>query len=131
MARQTSIDAYNTIKENGLLSYLRFQVYEALYMSGPMTAQETWHYLRNVSAMNGDARINGITPRFSELERLGVIKENLIRPCNISGRNVTEWIVTNSLPSKLEKKKSKDQIIKELQEEIKQLKAELTDLKEW
>ncbi len=99
--RQTSIDVYNEIKNSGLLSKLRFEVYDALFQAGPMTAQETWHYLRDQAARNGQAKINGITPRFSELLRSGVIKTVGTAKCKITGRNCTVWEVTDQLPMKL------------------------------
>ena len=38
--RQTSIDCYNEIRANGLLSKRRFEVYEALLSSAPCTSSE-------------------------------------------------------------------------------------------
>lgn len=102
MTRETSIQAYNQIKDEGLLSALRFQVYESLIENGSMTAQESWHYLRDKAARRGEARINGITPRFSELRELGVVYEKTVRPCKITKRNAIEWEVTDQLPVKKE-----------------------------
>ena len=67
--RQTSIDCYNKIKANGLLSKSRLQVYEALYKT--------------------------------ELREQGVIYEKGEKKCNITGRNVIEWDLTDNLPIKL------------------------------
>lgn len=118
MVRQTSIDAYKTIKENGLLSKLRFAAYDALFQNGPMTAKET---ANKVSIYP----IDSITPRMSELERLGVIANIGTKECSITKMNVTLWGVTDKLPTKIEKKQTKDEIIAELQEENKQLKLRL------
>lgn len=96
--RDTSIQILREIEENGLLSTLRLQVYRAVVTVGPMTAQECWHYLRDQRAREGDARINGITPRFSELERLGVIHEVEKRPCTITGNICVVWGTTNQRP---------------------------------
>ncbi len=101
--RQTSYEAFKQIESEGLLSKLRFVVYKALYEGGPMTAQETWHYLRDQAARRGEARINGITPRFSELFRCGVIEEDGERPCKITKRKCIVWKVNAKLPVKLER----------------------------
>lgn len=119
--RQTSIDVYNQIKNEGLLSKLRWVVYDAVYEHGPMTAQETWHLLRDAAARRGEARINGITPRFSELERFGVIRRIRERPCRVTGRNCDEWDVTDSLPGELDKPETSGEKIKRLERRIKEL----------
>ena len=82
--RETSIEAYNEIKENGLLSKRRFQVYETLYNNGPLTTGEIWYiYFRDQGISQ-----NSINPRLSELVSLGVVSEVGKRSCKITGRNV-------------------------------------------
>jgi hypothetical protein len=117
MPRQTSLEAFNSIKNNGLLSERRMQVYESLFHNGPMSATEIWFkYFKNLNVTQ-----NSITPRLSELKRTGVVTEIGIQQCNVTGMNVILWDVTNKLPIKLEKKKSKDEIIKELEARIVEL----------
>lgn len=127
--RQTSIDAYEQIKSEGLLSKLQLQIYDTLYRNGPLTAQETWHMLRDEQAMVGEARINGITPRFSELAARGVVKEVGTRKCRISGRVCIVWDVTSSLPTEpvSEKVISEKDI---LRNQILKLETELRGLRE-
>ena len=111
MTRQTSIAAYHQIKEEGLLSKLRFKVYEIIVEFGPLTAQEAWHiYRKRYNAKGRD----GITPRFSELERFGVIAENKKRPCSVTGRTCIEWIATDKLPIKPKKELTNIEKIKRL-----------------
>lgn len=98
--RQTSIAVFKQIQEEGLLSRLRFDVYSALYKRGPCTALELYK-----SCFEGTHRDHSITPRFSELERAGVIAATEERPCRVSGRNVTVWQTTNNLPVKFDKPK--------------------------
>lgn len=117
--RKTSIDTYNQIKNCGLLSKMRFMVYECIYQNGPMTQSECWK--NHLEKSHGIKSGQNITPRFAELKNLGVICENSIRPCSITGRMCIEWDVTNNLPVEF-KRVSKDQIIKELREEIEGLK---------
>lgn len=122
MTRQTSIEAYNQIKENGLLTGLQFKVYDALYHYGPATQQELWfRCFKETQARN-------IMPRFAELQRLGVIDSLQKKPCDISGRNCMVWDVTDRLPAKPQPKQTKDQIIKELKDKVNAMEAQIMDL---
>ena len=90
--RQTSIDCYNQIKSNGLLSKRRLEVYEALLSSAPCTSSEA---IRNAKTTFG---VFGVSSRFTELRDLGVIYEKGEKQCSITGRNVIEWDLTDRLP---------------------------------
>ena len=90
--RQTSIDCYNEIRANGLLSKRRFEVYEALLSSAPCTSSEA---IRNAKTTFG---VFGVSSRFTELRDLGVIHEVRTRECRVTGRNVIEWDLTDRLP---------------------------------
>ena len=90
--RQTSIDCYNQIKEEGLLSKRRLEVYEALLSTSPCTSSEA---IRNAKTKFG---VFGVSSRFTELRDLGVIYEKDVRPCKVTGRNVIEWDLTDRLP---------------------------------
>jgi len=95
--RQTSIDCYNEIKANGLLSKRRLEVYGALYTSAPCTSSEA---IRNAKTTFG---VFGVSSRFTELRDLGVIYEKGIKKCSVTGRNVIEWDLTDRLPIKFKK----------------------------
>jgi hypothetical protein len=99
MKRQTSIDCFNKIKENGLLSKRRLEVYEAIFKNAPCTTNEA---LRDINSGS-----HGVGSRTSELRDLGVIYEKRQRKCSITGMNVIEWDLTDKLPSKLQTKKYK------------------------
>jgi len=93
--RQTSIDCYNQIKEEGLLSNMRFRVYSALLAMGkPSTTREVYETM-NV--------IKQEATRFTELRKLGVIYEVQNRKCNITGRTSIEWDLTDRLPVNIKK----------------------------
>ena len=88
--RQTSIDCYNQIKQEGLLSNMRFRVYSALLAMGrPSTTREVYETM-NV--------IKQEATRFTELRKLGVIYEVQNRKCSITGRTAIEWDLTDTLP---------------------------------
>jgi hypothetical protein len=95
--RQTSIDCYNEIRANGLLSKRRFEVYEALLSSAPCTSSEA---IRNAKTTFG---VFGVSSRFTELRDLGVIYEVRTRQCTVTGRNVIEWDLTDRLPVNIKK----------------------------
>ena len=97
--RQTSIDCYNQIKKEGLLSKRRLEVYESLLSTAPCTSSEA---IRNAKTTFG---VFGVSSRFTELRDLGVIYEKDIRPCKVTGRNVIEWDLTDKLPIKEKSKK--------------------------
>lgn len=104
--RRTSIDAYNKIKNTGLLSKRRFEVYDFIFNHGPATARQAWQ------AICPHLATGGITPRFSELKQLGVIIEVGKIVDEVSNQEVYLWDVTESLPSDLPKKEKTIRVTK-------------------
>ena len=90
--RQTSIDCYNAIKAEGLLSKRRFETYEAMVKIAPCTASEVQ---KSINYFDGG---RDCMKRISELNKLGVIYDKGTRTCNVTGRNVVEWDLTDRLP---------------------------------
>lgn len=88
--RQTSIDCFNKIKQEGLLSKRRLEVYEAILKNAPCTTNEA---LKDIYSGS-----HGVGSRTSELRDAGVIYEKDVRACKITGRNVIEWDLTDKLP---------------------------------
>jgi hypothetical protein len=91
--RQTSIDCYNKIKEEGLLSNMRFKVYEAILRKAPCTSGEAF-----ATMTTKENQISQSRARFTELRELGVIYEKGEKKCSITGRSVIEWDLTDRLP---------------------------------
>ena len=96
--RQTSIDCYNEIKANGLLSKTRLQVYLAILKNAPCSSGEAF-----ATMTTKENQISQSRARFTELRRLGVIYEKSVRPCKVTGRNVIEWDLTDRLPVNIKK----------------------------
>ena len=126
--RQTSLLAFDEINRSGLLSKRRLEAYSALYHHGPATASELIQKLidqRGESAALIDQR----GQRLSDLVRLGVAYEVRERKCRVTGRMVIEFGVTNSLPTKPEKRLSKLEVacrrIKELETEVTRLRDQI------
>ena len=95
--RQTSIDCYNEIRANGLLSKRRFETFEAIMKIAPCTASEVQQSIN----FNDGGR--DCMKRISELRDRGVIYEVRTRACNVTGRNVIEWDLTDRLPVNVKK----------------------------
>lgn len=115
MIRQTSIDCYNQIKNNGLLSKRRLQALDYILKIAPCTASE----LQDSMPYNDGGR--DCMKRISELCKLGVIAERGVRKCRVTGNNVTEWDLTGNLPKNIKvntnaKQKRKDEALEALRE---------------
>ena len=91
--RQTSIDCYNKIKSEGLLSKMRLKVYEAILRKAPCTSGEAF-----ATMTTKENQISQSRARFTELRELGVIYEVRNRKCTITSMNVIEWDLTDRLP---------------------------------
>tara|TARA_B110000483_G_scaffold119185_1_gene143973 strand:- start:299 stop:709 length:411 start_codon:yes stop_codon:yes gene_type:complete len=101
--RKTSIECFSKIKQEGLLSKRRLQVYESIFNYAPCTASEVFNDKNLKTNQSG---------RFTELRDLGVIYEKGERLCRITGRNVIEWDLTDRLPINFKNKnKTKKQRI--------------------
>lgn len=90
--RRTSVLAYEKIKAEGLLSQLRFEVYEILYKHGPLTAGEAW------SMYFPNRQRSSVSARMSELEARGVVYQVEERPCSLTSHQAIAWDVNASLP---------------------------------
>jgi len=122
----TSKIAYKTIIENGLLSKRRLEVYQILLKYGPLTAYEI---VEKARTKYPSANQTGFNARLSELREMGVVEKDGEKLNKISGHNNIIWKLNDKLPKKLENKKSKDKIIKELKEKI--FTLECTIRQEW
>lgn len=93
--RATSINCYNQIKAEGLLSKLRLRTLNAMLYSAPCTAGELQSYIDK----NG-IQVKHAWKLLSQLRDLGVVYERQERKCNITDRLVIEWDLTDKLPIK-------------------------------
>jgi len=115
MTRRTSIEAYERVKESGVLSRRRFQTYDILFKHGPLTGSE-------VSAACG---IYGLWKRCSELLAFGLVEVVGEKKCQFSGMTVSLWDVTDRAPVEMFKRVTSKQRIKALEQEVTALKLEL------
>lgn len=105
--RRTSIDAYNQIKANGLLTHRSWQVYSMLYHQGPLTQNECWKKICRDYPEESISK-QSINPRFAELQRKGVVAHVVKgkRVCSISGIVCMTWDATDGLPQQGDKEPS-------------------------
>nr|WP_319265407.1 hypothetical protein [uncultured Draconibacterium sp.] len=92
--RDTSIKAYNYIKQNGLLSGRRMEVYSCLYQFGPLTASQVFQKTGLKTNQSG---------RFTELKEMGAIAEKGRTICPVTKSEAILWEVTNNIPQEIKK----------------------------
>jgi hypothetical protein len=127
--RQTSIDCYNEIKEEGLLSTMRFKVYEAILNNAPCTSAEVLSTM-----LSKNSAITSSRARFTELRELGVIYEVQNRKCTITGRTSIEWDLTDRLPVNVKKtNKTKNQKVNDALNSLRELykKKNISTVEDW
>lgn len=95
MARQTSIDCYNEIKANGLLTKIRLKVLENVLELAPCTGTELGDHMLKKYNINGSWRV------LTHLRDVGILYETGTRKCTVTGREVLEWDLTDNLPTKV------------------------------
>lgn len=102
MVRQTSLDIYFIIKENKLLSKMRFKFFDCIFYSGPLTASQVFQILGCKTNQSG---------RITELQQLGVIKEYDTVICPITNHKAIRWVVTYELPKTINKPPNRKKLI--------------------
>ena len=93
LGRVTSYLALREIRERGLLSAQRLEVYEALCRRGPQTGMELEAWLTPQGHARGHKH-----KRLSELARLGLVRERPARRCRVTGHMAVEWEALDQLP---------------------------------
>jgi hypothetical protein len=94
--RRTSIECYNKIRDNGLLSRVRWKIYDCLYKYGPLTTRQVYKRL-------GITDIGNISSGLAAMRTRGCVDEEGEVVCEETGHTVILWDVTNRLPLKLDK----------------------------
>lgn len=93
------------IKENGLLSERRWQVYDVLYQNGPLTANQLVQMFIKKYPHYRLTNTGSLATRLSELRDCDVVQEIAEIRCPVSSYMAILWDVTTNLPMKKEKKK--------------------------
>lgn len=98
--RETSIEAYKANLASGLIPKRRQDIYTLLYERGPLTQNEAVRiYMKDSPTVNA----RSLGTRFSELVRMGLIKEIGKRADAVSGHLCILYEVTDGLVIPLKK----------------------------
>jgi hypothetical protein len=131
MTRQTSVEAYQRIKDDGLLKGRHLELYEILFEQGPLTANQAFDVL--AARRGGDFRYDSNTrARFTELRNMGVIDEVGTTKDPVTGFRVIQWDVTDRVPARGERAERKPAVmdaVTEMAERLEKLEAEVARLK--
>jgi hypothetical protein len=117
---QNSLDAFNHIKKNGLLSDKRLKVYQ-IFVHNPngLTGSEVSDiYKKNYPSSQHSETIRN---RITELRDMGVLDEVGNVPCKFTKRTVMKYKVNTNMPSKLVVKKSLNTNIDEIISDLKRV----------
>lgn len=111
--QDTSIEAYNTIKANGLLGARQMQVLGFIVHFGPCSINLL---LSNIA--HGGRNTGSLTGRISELRAMGLIEAAGFESAPSTGCRVTLWKATGRLPVKVAKVETKGEKIVRLEKRI-------------
>ena len=118
--RDTSTAVYHEIMASGLLTRYRRRVFECIYRHGPISIGAVVR-----AAKEKGLREQVVSPRFAELQSLGVITEVGHTIDAVTGMRVLLWDITGKSPVKPEKRVSKKARMKELEKLVASLEEEL------
>lgn len=99
MTRQTSIDVFNKIKESGLLSRKRLEVYSVLFEHGPLTGAQVTSIMRQKGFISTVSET--VRNRITELHKMKAVDIVKTVKCPITSQTVIQWDVSNKLPVKI------------------------------
>ena len=106
--RETSIEAYKEVLENGKINKVQKRVLELLIKEGPSTANE----LDEILLAQG-IKYPKASARLGELRDMGTVDEMDKRTCSISGKTVLVWKYNGRQPTKRVRSKSDKTLAKE------------------
>lgn len=97
MIRSTSVETYRRIRDDGLLSKKRMEVYDVLFRHGPLTATQVAQKMPGHKSQSVGANVHA---RLGELRATGCVAEVGETECPVTGNRVLLWDVTKDLPVK-------------------------------
>ena len=127
MVKTTSIETYHSIKDSGVLSEKRMNVFDIFYENpNGLTGSEVSEIYKGKFPSSKHSET--IRNRITELCQMGVIVEMGVSECPYTKRKVMKWCCIDRLPIPLEKKPTRKEQIKEILDDItafgKSLKSE-------
>ena len=127
MVKTTSIETYHSIRDSGVLSEKRMNVFDIFYENpNGLTGSEVSKIYKGKFPSSKHSET--IRNRITELCQMGVIVEMGVSECPYTKRKVMKWCCVDRLPIPLEKKPTRKEQIKEILDDItafgKSLKSE-------
>lgn len=119
-------EVYQELMREGVLSNKRKEVVQIFYKYGELSGSDVCRIAKKVYPKANTSTFWG---RISELKRMGVITEKGEKIDPDTNKKNTTYVLTGNMPSKVAKKKSKDEIIKELRDHISYLEEKLRSRK--
>lgn len=123
MARETSVEAYVAICENGTLSRMKRVTYDLLFKYGPATANHIMAKFKEENPGVKHQTIETVGRTLSFLVQDGIAKELGKVRCSITDVMVIQWDVTSALPGGVSKADKLDKKISQLEAKCARLKV--------
>lgn len=102
--QETSKEAFKHGMDSGLIKGLTSEIFAIILEYGPLT-QAMGH--ERYCSLISKRTLRSVCPRFSELKDMGVIEQDRVDECQITGRKAIYWKVVTSCPANIKKPKKK------------------------
>ncbi len=96
--RDTSIEIYLKILNEGLIGKKQIEVYEILWKYGPLTGSQVANWMDEFHQKSNVSET--VRNRLNELRNMGIVTELPKAPCPVTGNTVYRYDVNSKLPIK-------------------------------
>lgn len=127
MIRETSVEAYRSIRDNGSLSENQLRVYAIIYEHGPLIGSKVSERYKEMFPTATHSEV--VRNRITDLFNMGLVKEVGRDVDPQTKRPSIVWDVTPNLPKKVVKVKSLRQQLKDLAEKLSKANDENFELR--
>ena len=114
--RDTSMEVYLKILNNGLIGQKQVEVYEILFKYGPLTGSQVANWMKELNQKSDVSET--VRNRLNELKAMGIVDELPKVKCPVTTHTVYQYDVNRRLPVKpprhLTKKQKRDSIKRQL-----------------
>jgi len=129
MVRQTSLEVYEKIEKEGLLSKNRWRVYDLIYRYGAMTGAQISGLYNEHYGKSSVSEV--VRNRITELVKQTVVTELGTCKCPVTGNTVMRYDVTANLPISYVPGPTKDERRASALRELKRLRDKYLDKEEF
>lgn len=132
--RETSLEAYEFLKNSGALTAMQDRVVATLAHVGPYPGDRGISpYSRTASELAQEMKLprDSVSPRLAELRRRGLVKEAETRECMITGRRTNAFVIASpdEVRDAIHRKRGKVIPRKKLQELVHRYETALVECK--